>query len=89
MHALKIDRSFVRDVTTDPGDAALVSAIVVMAHSLGLKVIGEGVETEEQVGFLRAQRCDMAQGFYFSKPIPQHAFERLINARRITNETLN
>lgn len=89
LHALKIDRSFVRDVTTDPGDAALVSAIVVMAHSLGLKVIGEGVETEEQVGFLRAQRCDMAQGFYFSKPIPQHAFERLINAQRITNETLN
>lgn len=65
---LKLDQSFVRDVTTDPSDAAIVSAVITMAHSLNLKVVAEGVETEEQLQFLRRQNCDVIQGYYFSRP---------------------
>lgn len=73
-HALKIDRSFLRDATTNSGAAALAIAIIAMAHSLGLKVIGEGVETESQMDFLYAEGCDMAQGYYFSRPLPAESF---------------
>jgi diguanylate cyclase (GGDEF)-like protein/PAS domain S-box-containing protein len=69
LDALKIDRSFVRDVTTDSDDAAIVRAIVTMAHSLNLKVIAEGVETEEQLAFLREIDCEQVQGYLFSKPL--------------------
>ena len=72
---VKLDRSFVKGATTDPDDAALVMAIITLAHNLKLKVIAEGVETEEQVVFLRLLRCDEAQGFLYSKPMPPEAFE--------------
>jgi EAL domain-containing protein (putative c-di-GMP-specific phosphodiesterase class I) len=72
---LKIDQSFVRDVTTDPDDAALAMAIITLAHNLRLKVIAEGVETEEQLRFLHLLRCDEGQGYWFSKPLPVEACE--------------
>lgn len=72
---VKLDRSFVMGATTDPDDAALIMAIVTLAHSLRLKVIAEGVETEEQVVFLRLLKCDEAQGFIFGKPMPPEAFK--------------
>ncbi|MGF1613991.1 MAG: putative bifunctional diguanylate cyclase/phosphodiesterase [Gammaproteobacteria bacterium] len=77
-HALKIDRSFLHDATTNAGAAALATAIIVMAHSLGLKVIGEGAETKSQVEFLCAEGCDMAQGYYFSKPLPAECFTEFL-----------
>ncbi len=67
---LKIDRAFVRDICTDREDAALTRAIIVMAQSLGLRVTGEGVETEQQLDYLRREGCDQVQGFYFCRPIP-------------------
>ncbi|MHB8255119.1 MAG: putative bifunctional diguanylate cyclase/phosphodiesterase [Acidiferrobacter sp.] len=67
---IKIDQSFVRDITTDASDAAVVTAIIGLAHSLHMTVIAEGVETEEQYDLLRDQGCDQYQGYYFSKPLP-------------------
>jgi diguanylate cyclase (GGDEF)-like protein len=72
---LKLDRSFVKGATTDPDDAALVMAIVTLAHNLRLRVIAEGVETKDQVAFLRLLRCDEAQGYLFGKPMPPEVFE--------------
>jgi diguanylate cyclase (GGDEF)-like protein/PAS domain S-box-containing protein len=69
VNRLKIDRSFVRDVAINPDDAAIATAIINMARALNLEVLAEGVETEEQLGFFRAQNCYQIQGFYFSKPV--------------------
>ncbi|HVY07713.1 MAG TPA: EAL domain-containing protein [Burkholderiales bacterium] len=78
VHNLKIDRSFVRDITTDRDDAAIVGAMVAMAKNLGLQVIAEGVETRQQLEFLRAAGCNLYQGYYFSVPLPAKAFAELV-----------
>ncbi|NML27191.1 putative bifunctional diguanylate cyclase/phosphodiesterase [Zoogloea dura] len=75
---LKIDRSFIRDLTTDPGDLAIAEAIIAMAHKLGIRVVAEGVETLEQQSRLNDAGCDYSQGFLFSRPLPEAAFFELI-----------
>ncbi len=70
LDALKIDQSFVRNITEDAGDAAITRAIVAMAHSFGMSVIAEGVETADQLAFLRSLGCEEFQGYLFSRPVP-------------------
>jgi diguanylate cyclase (GGDEF)-like protein len=75
---VKIDQCFVRDLATDSNDAAIVGSIVAMTHELNLKVVAEGVETEEQLALLKDRQCDVVQGFLFSKPMPADAVEQII-----------
>ncbi|WP_394777896.1 EAL domain-containing protein, partial [Undibacterium sp.] len=76
---LKIDIAFIRDVTTNPDDAAIALAVINMAHSLKLQVVAEGVETEAQLAYLRRHRCDQIQGYYFSKPVAAQQLEQMLN----------
>lgn len=78
---LKIDQSFVRNLESDSNDVALCEAIIVMAHKLGLKVIAEGVETEQQRDLLSRAGCDYAQGYLYARPMPPEAFEQWLTAR--------
>ncbi|AKT29123.1 EAL domain-containing protein [Pseudomonas syringae pv. actinidiae] len=77
---LKIDIAFIREVTSNPQDAAIARAIIELAHSLGLKVIAEGVETPEQLAFLRDNQCDQIQGYLISKPLPLAELETFLSA---------
>jgi diguanylate cyclase (GGDEF)-like protein/PAS domain S-box-containing protein len=75
---LKIDRSFVTDITDNESDRALIDAIIVMAHKLGIRTIAEGVESEAQRELLAALGCDFAQGYFYSKPVPAEEFENMV-----------
>ncbi len=76
--ALKIDQSFVRQISTAGDDTTIVTAVIAMARSLKLRVVAEGVETLEELAFLRAHHCDEAQGYYFSRPLPAQEFAKLL-----------
>ncbi|MEO6145853.1 MAG: EAL domain-containing protein [Sulfuriferula sp.] len=82
INTLKIDQSFVRDITSDPDDAAIAATIVTLGHSLKLRVIAEGVETAEQLALLREMKCDEIQGYFFSKPLVATELEQLLRQRR-------
>lgn len=82
LDTIKIDRLFVRDIGTDPNDAAIVTAIITLAHGLDMKVIAEGVEAGEQLDYLRQHGFDGMQGYYFSQPVPAEAFTRLLREER-------
>ena len=84
---LKIDRCFVRDLTTVPDDAAITSAIIAMAHALDLRVVAEGVETEEHLTFLRSQGCDEVQGHLLGRPVPAERFAESLAKPRIASRT--
>jgi diguanylate cyclase (GGDEF)-like protein len=81
LDTLKVDRVFVNDITVDADDAAIVRAIIGLGHNLDLKIVAEGVETREQLQFLRAAGCDLVQGFLMSKALPAPSFAELIGSR--------
>lgn len=78
---IKIDKSFIHDIGIDLNDAAIVTEIISMSHSLGLSVIAEGVETKEQLDFLKIHHCDEIQGYYFGRPVPANEFEKMMKQR--------
>jgi diguanylate cyclase (GGDEF)-like protein/PAS domain S-box-containing protein len=78
--ALKIDQSFIRQITTSPDDTSIVTAVISMGRSLNLRVIAEGVETQEELAFLQKHQCDEAQGYYFSRPVIPAEFARLLRS---------
>lgn len=80
---LKIDQSFIRELSRDPEDEAIVSAIIGMAKSLSFKTIAEGVETRDQLEFLREKQCDEIQGYYFCKPLPANEFSELLSTQDV------
>lgn len=89
INTLKIDQSFVRDIAIDPDDASIVSAMIGMGKNLKQRVIAEGVETDEQLAFLRTLRCDEGQGFLLGRPLPADEFARLLLNERGLSADLN
>jgi len=85
IHSLKIDRSFIQNIATDPDSAVIVKAIIAMAKNLRLKVVAEGVETGEQLEFLLQHKCDEIQGYYFSPPLTVEKFTHLLKEGRCLN----
>jgi EAL domain-containing protein (putative c-di-GMP-specific phosphodiesterase class I) len=81
LDTLKIDKSFVREIMAEPDDATIVRTVIRMAHSLGLEVCAEGVETAEQLAFLRAERCDRVQGFFHGRPVAAEDVPALLRPR--------
>jgi len=79
--SLKIDGSFVRDVTTNADGAAIATAIISLAHNLRMRVIAEGIETEGQRSFLEREQCDEGQGYFFSRPVPPADFLHFVRSR--------
>jgi EAL domain-containing protein (putative c-di-GMP-specific phosphodiesterase class I) len=79
---LKIDRSFIRDLPADADDKAITTAIIAMGKSLDLTVVAEGVETSDQLEFLRAHGCDEFQGYYFNSPLPADQFAKLLRSEQ-------
>ncbi|MBC7503281.1 MAG: EAL domain-containing protein [Herminiimonas sp.] len=77
---LKIDRSFINEMTFDSNDAVIVKSVIALAHNLNLQVVAEGVETHEQLAYLQSLRCDMMQGYFFSKPVSASDFETILRA---------
>jgi len=80
LDAVKIDRSFIKNITASRSDEAIARAIIAMAHSLRLRVVAEGVETKEQLALMRELECDEAQGYLFSRPVPADEFSRLLSS---------
>jgi len=86
INTLKIDQSFIRDITTNPDDAAIVTAIVALSKSLRLNVIAEGVETKDQLQFLVKHQCHEVQGYFFCVPLPGDAFCMWLLNRWLAND---
>jgi EAL domain-containing protein (putative c-di-GMP-specific phosphodiesterase class I) len=86
LNTLKIDRTFIRDLPGDGDDAAITRAIIAMAHSLRLSVVAEGVETAEQLRFLRDHECDEIQGYYFCRPQPENDIAPLLRGNAIAGK---
>ncbi|MBI3432490.1 MAG: EAL domain-containing protein, partial [Hydrogenophilales bacterium] len=84
---LKIDQSFIHDISTDASDEAMVTAIIAMAHYLGIRVVAEGVETDAQLAYLREHACDEYQGYLFSRPLPADALQRLFESPLAAHES--
>jgi EAL domain-containing protein (putative c-di-GMP-specific phosphodiesterase class I) len=76
--SIKIDQSFVRQITTAPGETTIVTAVISMGRSLKLRVVAEGVETRTELDFLQSHQCDEAQGYFFSRPVLPQVFARLL-----------
>ncbi|MDP3846611.1 MAG: EAL domain-containing protein [Pseudomonas sp.] len=89
LDSIKIDRSFIRDITSAVEDRALTDAIIAMSRTLSLTVVAQGVETREQADFLRNNTCDKFQGYYFNKPIPADQFEALLQAQAVVADSSN
>ena len=78
MDSLKIDQSFIRQISATPNDTAIVAAVISMGRSLNLRVVAEGVETRQEADFLQLHQCDEAQGYYFSRPVAAQQFAKLL-----------
>ena len=79
---IKIDRSFIRDIASDPADASMIRAMLQMANAFGLETVAEGVESAEQISFLKDAGCDVLQGFFFNKALPINEVVAWMNERR-------